>query len=81
MGSRARLRKKIDKETRHKQFVRNQLINKYGCKCAICGKELTGGEVTLDHIKPISRGGQTIFENCQILCFNCNLNKGDKYNG
>ena len=32
-----------------------------------------------DHIKPWSKGGQTILENCQMLCKDCNGKKTDKY--
>lgn len=30
-----------------------------------------------DHIKPYSRGGRTTWENLQILCGPCNLEKND----
>ena len=36
-------------------------------------KEMEG-----DHIKPWSKGGRTIPENCQMLCRNCNRVKGGK---
>ena len=80
MGKRASKRKWVlNKEGRHKQFVRSQLINKYGSKCVECGEELNGSEITLDHIKPISKGGETSFENCQIMCQPCNNKKGNNY--
>ena len=30
-----------------------------------------------DHIKPWSKGGKTIAENCQMLCAKCNREKTD----
>lgn len=34
------------------------------------------GEMEGDHIKPWSKGGKTIAENCQMLCITCNRDKG-----
>ena len=36
-------------------------------------------EMEGDHIKPWSKGGQTIPENCQMLCRDCNSKKTNKY--
>lgn len=35
------------------------------------------GEMQGDHIKPWSKGGKTIAENCQMLCIPCNRDKSD----
>lgn len=67
------------KETRSKQFIRKQLINKNGAACAICGNLIeTMKDCTVDHIIPISKGGLTMIENCQLAHRNCNLSKGNK---
>ena len=47
-------------------------------KCAICGKTFEFEEMHADHIKPWSKGGATVPENCQMLCRDCNLKKSDK---
>ena len=68
------------KERRAKQFIRKQLINKNGAVCAICGKPIeTMKDCTIDHIIPISKGGLTTIENCQLAHKNCNVTKGVKY--
>lgn len=55
------------KETRSRQFIRRQLINKNGATCALCGKSIeTMKDCTIDHIVPISKGGLTTIENCQL---------------
>ncbi len=47
--------------------------------CPICGNHFEFDEMEGDHIKPWSKGGRTVPENCQMLCKDCNNNKGDKY--
>lgn len=67
------------KERRAKQFIRKQLINKNGAVCAICGNPIeTMKDCTIDHIIPISKGGLTTIENCQLAHKSCNVKKGDK---
>ncbi len=43
-------------------------------KCAICRKRLCGGG-HVDHIHPISRGGDNYRSNLQFLCERCNCQK------
>ena len=49
--------------------------------CCICGNS-TNNEPNLlleiDHIKPIAKGGLTVEDNLQTLCWKCNRNKGAK---
>ena len=33
---------------------------------------------TIDHVKPLSRGGDTSWENCVTCCVPCNRRKADK---
>lgn len=47
--------------------------------CPICGKQFEFNQMEGDHIKPWSKGGQTVPENCQMLCKDCNGKKTDKY--
>lgn len=69
------------KETRSKQFIRKQLINKNGAICSLCDKPIgTMKDCTIDHVVPISKGGLTTIENCQLAHRDCNLDRGDKEN-
>ena len=47
--------------------------------CPICHQHFDYDEMEGDHIKPWSKGGLTVPENCQMLCRDCNAKKTDKY--
>ncbi|MBQ9936485.1 MAG: DUF262 domain-containing protein [Lachnospiraceae bacterium] len=47
--------------------------------CPICKKHFEYKEMEGDHIKPWSKGGETVPENCQMLCKDCNGKKSDMY--
>lgn len=46
--------------------------------CQYCGKPLKSQEITLDHILPRSRGGESNWENLATCCPRCNVKKGSK---
>jgi 5-methylcytosine-specific restriction endonuclease McrA len=46
--------------------------------CLICKKHFDIEEMEADHIIPWSSGGETILENCQMLCKRDNRMKGGK---
>ena len=46
--------------------------------CKGCGKHFEIDNITIDHIIPVSRGGDNRRDNLQLLCGNCNSSKGDK---
>lgn len=54
-----------------------QVLMRDGNKCRLCGITLTGDNIHFDHIKPWSKGGETVLENLQILCIKHNLAKGN----
>lgn len=45
-------------------------------RCAICGGEFEFEQMHADHITPWSKGGKTTPDNCQMLCRDCNFEKG-----
>lgn len=58
------------------QCLSAQLIKRIG-RCKRCGAEPTAGNpLTTDHIIPLSRGGQSVESNAQVLCRACNSSKG-----
>jgi len=46
--------------------------------CLYCGRRCTRGELTRDHVMPLSRGGQDVWENVVSACLACNLKKGGR---
>lgn len=58
------------------QRTKREAYERQGHRCAICGEEFEFEQMHGDHIKPWSRGGHTTPDNCQMLCRDCNLEKG-----
>ena len=46
--------------------------------CQYCGVVLPSGELTLDHVVPRSRGGNSTWENLVACCHACNRRKGNR---
>ncbi len=56
-----------------------KLMTSQNKKCKNCNIDLIHGNIHLDHIKPISKGGEHSIKNVQFLCATCNLQKGTTY--
>ena len=56
-----------------------RVLMRDGNKCRICGVECNDGlhNIHFDHIIPWSKGGETTYENLQVLCSSCNEAKGN----
>lgn len=56
-----------------------QVLMRDGNRCRLCGVECNDGlhNIHFDHIIPWSKGGETVLENLQVLCSDCNLAKGN----
>ncbi len=56
--------------------LRKEVLKRDGYKCCICGKtEKDGIRLEIDHIIPVSKGGQSTISNLQTLCSSCNAKK------
>jgi 5-methylcytosine-specific restriction endonuclease McrA len=63
---------------KRKLASKNNILIRDRYICQYCGKPLKSQEVTLDHILPKSRGGQSSWENLAACCPRCNVKKGSK---
>ena len=62
----------------NKLCSKNKLYEQQGRRCAnpFCKKKVPLNEITIDHIKAKVRRGPDCEENYQLLCKECNLDKG-----
>ena len=59
-----------------RKISRRALFARDGWRCAYCGT--SSGRLTLDHVVPRSRGGDSTWENVVTSCAPCNLRKGNR---
>src|SRR4249920_937596 len=59
-----------------RKISRRALFARDGWRCVYCGT--SGGRLTLDHVVPRSRGGDSVWENVVTACSPCNLKKGNR---
>jgi 5-methylcytosine-specific restriction endonuclease McrA len=62
--------------TLQRKISRRALFARDGWRCAYCGS--SGGRLTLDHVVPRSRGGDSVWENVVTSCAPCNMRKGNR---
>jgi 5-methylcytosine-specific restriction endonuclease McrA len=51
-------------------FARDRML------CLYCGDHFSRGELTRDHVVPLSKGGIDVWENVVSACISCNVRKG-----
>ena len=59
------------------QQLRLHVVPAIGAPCGYCGKRLTSANFSLDHQKPVSRGGSSGLDNIEVTCKSCNTAKGE----
>lgn len=55
---------------------RKNILRRDGHRCQFCGRSDIA--LTVDHVMPMSRGGEDIWENLVCACVRCNNKKGDR---
>jgi len=63
------------------EFLRSEVKARAGNRCKYCGLCQEGQEATfhVDHIHPVSLGGETSLENLALACVSCSLRKGARH--
>jgi 5-methylcytosine-specific restriction endonuclease McrA len=59
-----------------RKISRRALFARDEWRCVYCGT--AAGRLTLDHVVPRSRGGDSVWENVVTSCAPCNLRKGNR---
>lgn len=59
----------------HVPFSKKNVMTRDGFTCQYCGST---EDLSIDHVRPLAKGGKSIFENCVTACKSCNNKKGDK---
>lgn len=61
---------------------RRKLVVRDGLICQGCKQEFPDEELTVDHIRPLSKGGHPrALGNLQLMCEPCNSSKDDSWDG
>ncbi len=68
----------IIKATAVTRGQRVRILERDGYRCQSCGAE---SHLCIDHVIPVSRGGDSSDDNLQVLCHSCNTKKGNKLDG
>ncbi len=68
----------------HRESAMRQLVRKHGGRCALCDEPVsfkpgTPRYATIDHVRPLSRGGLDAPSNWQLACHECNQRKGNAW--
>ncbi len=56
----------------------HELFRRDAYLCMYCGEQFTDGQLTRDHVIPLSRGGQDVWSNVVAACRDCNTRKGGR---
>ena len=67
---------KIKRKT-YSPDVKKLLYIKADGKCELCGKKILLDDMTIDHVKPLSMGGEDDVSNLACTCLPCNVFKGN----
>lgn len=65
-------RKSISKKARFEVFKRDSF------KCQYCGDTPPDAVLEIDHIEPVSKGGENDIDNLITACFDCNRGKSNR---
>lgn len=60
------------------KFNRKNVFLRDNHQCQYCGNTFPHNSLSLDHVMPRSRGGETSWENIVSACLKCNVRKGGR---
>src|SRR5688572_32784598 len=78
MPSVIRLMEYIHIPFERKSLSRKNILLRDHNTCQYCGRQHAPSELTLDHVQPRSRGGESSWDNLVACCKRCNHRKGNR---
>jgi 5-methylcytosine-specific restriction endonuclease McrA len=70
--------KQFMRRRRRPRFSKTNLYIRDLYTCQYCANEFSRNNLTLDHVRPLSLGGRTVWDNIVAACAKCNTAKGNK---
>jgi 5-methylcytosine-specific restriction endonuclease McrA len=67
---------RIPRDVHRRKITRKAVLARDAWTCQYCGRQATG--LTVDHVIPRSRGGESVWENIVASCAPCNRRKGNR---
>lgn len=67
---------RVPRDARRRKITRKAVLARDSWTCQYCGRSKPG--LTVDHVIPRSRGGESVWENIVASCATCNRKKGDR---
>ena len=68
---------RIPRDVYRRKITRKAVLARDAWTCQYCGRQTHAG-LTVDHVIPRSRGGESVWENIVASCGPCNRKKGDR---
>jgi 5-methylcytosine-specific restriction endonuclease McrA len=68
---------RIPRDVHRRKITRKAVLARDAWTCQYCGRESHAG-LTVDHVIPRSRGGESVWENIVASCGPCNRKKGNR---
>ncbi len=65
--------------SRRVSFNRRNIFARDENRCQYCGRQFPTRELSIDHVVPLSRGGQASWANVVCSCTSCNKRKGGQF--
>ena len=80
-----RYRRAIKNNVNADNVISLEVFKRDNWRCQMCNKKLKPQNKipnplapTIDHIKPLSKGGSHTYQNIQLACYRCNCKKGNR---
>jgi len=67
---------RVPRDVHRRKITRKAVLARDAYTCQYCGRD--GSGLTVDHVIPRSRGGQSVWENIVASCAPCNRKKGNR---